>query len=57
LELFRVSRDIYGRETLHGMSWDLLWVFFALGCVLIVGHALYKALLAPRAKDRGGEGT
>jgi hypothetical protein len=54
VELFRVSRDIYGRETLHGMSWDLLWIFFALGCALIVGHALYKALRAPRARGRGG---
>jgi len=53
VELFRVSRDIYGRETLHGMSWDLLWIFFALGCALIVGHALYKALRAPPARGRG----
>jgi hypothetical protein len=53
LELFRVSRDIYGRETLQGMSWDLLWVFFALGCAFIVLHALYKALLAPRRSGGG----
>jgi hypothetical protein len=57
VELFRVSRDIYGRETLHGMSWDLLWIFFAIGCAVIVGHALYKALLAPRPRGRGGAGT
>ena len=47
MELFRVSRDIYGREVLQGMSWDLLWVFFGLGCVLIVGHAVYRLILAP----------
>jgi hypothetical protein len=54
LELFRVSRDIYGRETLHGLSWDLLWVFVGLGLALIVGHALYKALLAARRPPSGG---
>jgi hypothetical protein len=48
VELFRVSRDVYGREVLQGMSWDLLWVFVALGAALIVGHALYRLLLAPR---------
>ena len=37
MELFRVSRDIYGREVLQGMSWDLLWVFIGIGFVLIVG--------------------
>jgi hypothetical protein len=48
MELFRVSRDVYGREVLQGMSWDLFWVFVGLGCVLIVGHALYRYFLAPK---------
>jgi formate dehydrogenase subunit gamma len=50
VELFRVSRDIYGREVLQGMSWDLLWVFVGLGVVLIVGHAVYRWLFAPKAR-------
>ena len=50
MELFRVSRDIYGREVLQGMSWDLLWVFIGLGGVLIVGHALYRMILAPKPR-------
>jgi hypothetical protein len=50
VELFRVSRDIYGREVLQGMSWDLLWVFFGVACVLIVGHALYRLILAPKQR-------
>ncbi len=50
MELFRVSRDIYGREILQGMSWDLIWVFVALGAVLIAGHALYRLLLAPKPR-------
>ena len=47
MELFRVSRDVYGREVLQGMSWDLLWVFVGLGAAFIVGHALYRWFLAP----------
>lgn len=50
MEIFRFSRDVYGRETLQGMSWDLLWVFVGLGLVLIVGHALYRLVLAPKPK-------
>ena len=50
MELFRVSRDIYGREVLQGMSWGLLWVFFGIGCVLIAGHALYRLILAPKQR-------
>lgn len=47
-----MSRDVYGREVLQGMSWDLLGVFFGLGVALIVVHALYRWLAAPdrRAK-------
>jgi hypothetical protein len=48
VDLFRVSRDAYGREVLQGMSWDLLWVFAGLGVALIVLHALYRLLLAPK---------
>jgi hypothetical protein len=50
VELFRVSSDAYGREVLQGMSWDLLSVFAGAGLVLIVVHALYRALLAPKHK-------
>jgi hypothetical protein len=50
VELFRVSRDIYGREVLQGMSWDLLWVFIGVGAVLIVAHAAYRLLLAPKPR-------
>ncbi len=48
MELFRVSRDVYGREVLQGMSWDLLWVFLGAGIAFVVLHALYRVLLAPK---------
>lgn len=50
MELFRVSRDIYGREVLQGMSWDLLWVFIGIGVALIVVHAVYRLLFAPKPR-------
>jgi hypothetical protein len=33
---------------LEGISWDLIPVFFGLGLAVIVVHALYRWLLAPR---------
>ena len=35
MELFRFSRDVYGQQTLEGMSWDLFWVFLALGVMVV----------------------
>lgn len=48
MEIFRYSRSVYGQDTLQGVSWDLIWVFFALGVAIIVIHALYRRLFAPR---------
>jgi len=47
-DLLRVSRDVYGREVLEGMSWDLIPVFFGLGLAVILGHAIYSRWFAPR---------
>jgi hypothetical protein len=47
VEIFRISRNVYGQETLQGMSWDLIWVFFALGVAVIAIHALYRWFFAP----------
>jgi hypothetical protein len=49
VELVRVSRDVYGQAVLQGLSWDLLWVFFGLGLAVIVAHALYRWLFAPKS--------
>jgi hypothetical protein len=50
VELFRFSRDVYGREVLQGMSWDLLWVFVGLGVFFIVVHAVYRWRFAPNRR-------
>jgi hypothetical protein len=47
LEIFRYSRDVYGKATLDGLSWDLIGVFFGLGLAVIVVHAVYRRWFAP----------
>jgi hypothetical protein len=47
-EWLRVSRDVYGREVLEGMSWDLIPVFFGLGLAIIAAHLAWRRWLAPR---------
>jgi hypothetical protein len=51
MELFRFTRDVYGREVLEGMSWDLLWVFLGAAVALVVVHALYRWRFAARQHD------
>ena len=50
MELFRVSRTVYGQEVLQGLSWDLLPVFFGAGIAFVVIHAAYRRLLAPNPR-------
>ena len=50
MELFRYSSNAWGQQVLEGMSWDLLAVFFGAGVVLVILHALYAWLIAPRKK-------
>jgi hypothetical protein len=44
MELFRITRDAWGQETLEGMSWDLLPVAAGLGAAIIIGHLVWRAL-------------
>jgi hypothetical protein len=44
MEIFRTGNDIWGRPVLEGVSWDLLWVAVIVGALVILGHALYRAL-------------
>ena len=50
MEIFRVTRDLYGQETLQGVSWDLLWIGFGAGAAFIVGHILHMLFWAPKVK-------
>lgn len=50
MELIRYSSNAWGQKAVEGLSWDLLWVFFGAGLVIIVLHALYMFFLAPKNK-------
>ena len=53
MEIFRITRNAWGQETLEGISWDLLPVAFSLGLALIVGHLVWRVLRKRRAIQRG----
>jgi hypothetical protein len=42
MEIFRHARDVYGQETLEGISWELLPVAIGIGLLVIVGHVIYS---------------
>jgi len=44
VEFVRISRDAWGQEVLEGVSWDLLPVAFAIGAIVIIGHAIYRLI-------------
>ena len=48
MEILRYSRNVYGQQTLEGISWDLLWVFVGVSALVIVGHFLYCKVKKPR---------
>lgn len=50
MEFFRVSRNVWGQETIQGISWDLLPVFFWLGVLVIVTHIAYCWLYSGKRK-------
>ena len=50
MEILRYGRDVYGRETLEGASWDLIGPFAAVGIAVIIAHLLYRWFLAPGSR-------
>lgn len=42
MELLRYTRDMYGQETLQGISWDLLPIFAGAAAVVILSHLAYS---------------
>jgi cytochrome b subunit of formate dehydrogenase len=50
MDIVEVREDVWGREVLLGVSWDLLWVVLALAAAAIVLHLLVMAFLSK--KDR-----
>ena len=52
MAIFRTGHDMWGRLVLEGVSWNLIWVAFAAGVAVMVGHQLYRLLR--RGKKTGG---
>jgi hypothetical protein len=44
MELFRITRNAWGQETLEGISWDLLPAAAGLGVAIVIGHLVWRAL-------------
>lgn len=55
LNIVEMKRDVWGREVLLGISWDLLWLLLAITAVVIVVHLLVMAWFgnAPRPSPEG----
>lgn len=45
MDIVEVRQDVWGREVLLGVSWDLLWVVLALAATAIVIHLLVMAFV------------
>jgi formate dehydrogenase subunit gamma len=44
VEVATYKNDVWGREVLLGVSWDLLWLVIVVTFVMIAGHAVFEAL-------------
>jgi len=55
MDIVEVKQDVWGREVLLGISWDLLWVVLALTAVAIIVHIVIMAFLKqpPRPSAAG----
>jgi hypothetical protein len=49
-DLLRYTRDAWGRETLAGLSFDLVWVAIGCGGALIALHLVYRWICARRRR-------
>lgn len=43
MDIAEFKRDVWGREVLLGVSWDLLWVVIVASFLFIAIHSVYKA--------------
>jgi cytochrome b subunit of formate dehydrogenase len=44
MDFVTYKNDVWGREVILGVSWDLLWVFIVAAFIFIAAHAVFKAL-------------
>lgn len=44
MDIAAYREDVWGREVLRGVSWDLLWLVVVIALVAIAVHAIYEAM-------------
>ena len=50
MEIFRVTKSVYGQETLIGVSWQLFWWFAGAALLFVAVHMIYKWFYGPMGK-------
>jgi hypothetical protein len=55
MQLVRISQTPWGQKVLEGISWDLLPVAVGVGVLVIIVHAVYRAMRKHR--EAGARGT
>lgn len=45
MELFRLTKNVWGQEMLLGISWDLLWVPVAAAIGVILIHQIIRVTM------------
>jgi cytochrome b subunit of formate dehydrogenase len=55
MEIFRITRNAWGQETLEGVSWDLLPLAITVGVVVAIGHLAWRHRHPPRVPAPGGD--
>ncbi len=55
MDIATYKNDVWGREVLLGVSWDLLWLVCVVALVVIAAHAVYMAMqqIAERPSHEG----
>ncbi len=44
----RIESNAWGQEILLGLSWDLIWIFLAVGLGFVLIHLIFKWLIEPK---------
>lgn len=43
MEFLKYKSNAWGQQVLEGVSWDLIWLFVAVGLTVVIVHAGYVA--------------
>ncbi len=50
MDIAKVREDVWGREVIAGVSWDLLWLVVVAAFVVIIIHVVIMMVLKAKAK-------